>query len=210
MNRVSNLLKSLKYSFYLIIHPFKGFWDLKREKKGTVLSASVLVFLLVLVMIFRRQMTGFLVNDYDANTLNVLVQFIIVLLPFFIFCAANWSITTLLEGEGTFRDIYIMCAYALVPVILLNLPMIILSNVFTLDEMSVYLLLDVVSIAWTAMLLLIGLLTVHQFTMAKTIGAVVITIIGMIAIFVLGLLFLSLIQQVANFARIIYFELFQR
>ena len=25
--------KNLRYAFYLLFHPFKGFWDIKHEKK---------------------------------------------------------------------------------------------------------------------------------------------------------------------------------
>ena len=34
-----HLLSSLRYSLYVIFHPFDGFWDLSREKRGTPIFA---------------------------------------------------------------------------------------------------------------------------------------------------------------------------
>ena len=35
----TEIVKGLRYSTYVIFHPFKGFWDLKHEKKGNLESA---------------------------------------------------------------------------------------------------------------------------------------------------------------------------
>ena len=32
---------SINYAFYVLFHPFDGFWDLKHEKKGTIRAAAV-------------------------------------------------------------------------------------------------------------------------------------------------------------------------
>ncbi len=200
----------LAYPRYLIFHPFKGFWDLKRENMGTPLSATVIVLLLVLVFILRRQLTGFVINQNDLNDLNIVVQFSYILLPFLIWCIANWCVTTLVDGEGTFKDIYIASAYAFVPIILLNIPMLILSNLLTLEEMSLYYLLDVIAIIWTVFLMLIGIMTVHQFSMRKTIATIVVALVGMAILIAIGLLFLSLIQQMISFVTVLKNEIVMR
>ena len=38
-------LKAVLYAGHCCIHPMDGFWDLKREKRGTVLSATVLLLI---------------------------------------------------------------------------------------------------------------------------------------------------------------------
>jgi hypothetical protein len=73
----------------------------------------------VLVLIMRRQLTGFLVNTNEISDMNILIQFSYVILPFIVWCVSNWSITTLIDGEGSFKDIYITTAYALLPLIIL-------------------------------------------------------------------------------------------
>lgn len=212
--RVRNVLRQcvqgLCFAKYVIFHPFKGFWELKRERRGNMWAASLILLGLVIVLIARRQFTGPIVNDNDPLTMNLLLQFTYVLLPFILWCCANWAVTTLMDGEGSFRDIFITSAYALVPTVIINVPMVILSNVFIEQEMTFYYLLDVVSFIWTGYLIIIGLMTVHQFTIPKTLGTICLAIVGMAAIMVLVLSFFTMYQQIVNFVKITYFELFQR
>ena len=36
---LQNYARALKFSLYIIVNPFKGFWDMKREKKGSLSAA---------------------------------------------------------------------------------------------------------------------------------------------------------------------------
>ena len=54
------LLSSLRYSLYVIFHPFDGFWDLSREKRGSLGAANIIVFLVLLVRLLSMQFTPFL------------------------------------------------------------------------------------------------------------------------------------------------------
>ena len=65
-------------------------------------------------------------------------------------------------------------------------------------------------ITFGGFLILIGIMTVHQFSMPKTIGTILIAVVGMAAIMVLFLLFFTMLQQMINFGKIAYFELFKR
>ena len=201
---MSRMLNGLRYSLYVVFNPFKGFWDLKHEKKGNVFSAWVLVASLILLYILRRQMTGFILNFNILNEMNIFVEILSVLVPLGLWCLSNWCITTLVDGEGSFRDIFVTTAYALVPLMLL------LSNIIIEEEVSFYVALDVLSILWTALLLLIGIMTVHQFSMSKTIFTVLIAIVGMVIMLFLFLLFVSIVQQLKSFIDLLWTELSMR
>lgn len=204
---IKDLFEKLKFSTYVIFHPFKGFWELKKEKKGDYASAGILIALLVFVFIVRRQLTGFIFNTNDINDLNIIFEISGVLLPFFLWCIANWCITTLMDGEGNFKDIVLTSAYAITPLILINIPLIIMSNLITVNEGSLYYFFDTIAVLWTVALLVFGLMTIHEFTLGKTILTALIAIVGMIVIIFIGLLFFALVQQIANFVGILYREL---
>ena len=105
----------------------------------------------------------------------------------------------MVDGEGKFLDIYIASAYALVPVVLINIPLLVMSNLITIKEAAFYNFFDSVSIIWTVFLFLVGIMTVHQFTMPKTIGTILVALLGMVIIVFLFVLFFALIQQLINF-----------
>lgn len=201
------VLQSLRYSLYLIFHPFDGFWDLKHEKKGNLKTAMLIVAMVIVTFILRRQLTGFILNENKLRELNIIVEILSVVLPFFLWCVANWCLTTLMDGEGSFKDIVITSAYALVPLVLINIPLIIFSNVITLEEAAFYTFFDILSLAWTLLLLFLGTSVVHQYSLLKTFLTSICIVIGMGLIIFIALLFSSLLQQMYSFVYTIYKEI---
>ena len=199
MIRTREVLSGISYSLYVIFHPFKGFWNLKKEKRGNLPAAIVLLMLLVLVLMARSQITGWLFRIGEAANTNLLTVASSILLLFFLWCVSNWCITTLVDGEGNLRDIFIATAFSLTPLILIHIPMIALSHLFVLDESAFYFFFDTLSILWFVFLVLIGIMTTHQFTMSKTLVTVLIAIVGMAVMVIVALLFFALIQQFINF-----------
>ncbi|MGM1045433.1 MAG: YIP1 family protein [Bacillota bacterium] len=199
-------------AWYTIFHPFNGFWELKFEKKGHTWFALLLLLLLSLAYVLKRQFTGFIFNPVagTAASVNTLDEIKFIVLPFFLYCIANWSLTTLMDGEGKFKEIVIATAYALIPLILLQVPLILLSNVMTIQESAFYSLLESAGYLWFFVLLFVGMLTVHQYSVTKTVITIILTMIVIGIIIFLGLLFFSLAQQMLSFFTTIYKEVIFR
>lgn len=198
--------QELKYAFYVIVHPFDGFWCIKREGKGSIRVANFIVFMLLITSVLSKQCTSFAFNLTDKDTLNIFKECLLVVLPIALWCVAGWSITTLMDGEGKPRDIYISCVYSTLPLILLNLPLVPITHMLSLDEGSLYTLVQGAAILWTGFLLFIATMTVHQYTISKTILMILLMILGMALIIFLVLLFFVLIQQLINFIYVMYKE----
>jgi hypothetical protein len=202
-----DFLKEVKYSFHVAFHPFDGFWDLKYENKGRLRIAFMILLAVTVMMIVKRQYAGYVVNFNHPLKLNSFDELKYIVLPFLLWCIANWSLTTLMDGEGKFKEIMIATGYAMLPLIVVSLPNILLSNVITLREASFYYLLDTAASIWFVWLLFVGTMTVHQYTVTKTIITMLLTLVVMGVIIFLGLLFFSLIQQMVSFVYTIYQEL---
>ncbi|RAP76158.1 Yip1 family protein [Paenibacillus montanisoli] len=200
----------IKFPLHLILHPFDGFWDMKYESKGKVKVSLAILALLVLTLILQKQYAGFLVNFVDPRTLNSLDDLQFTVLPFFLFCIANWSITTLMEGEGKFKEIVMATGYALLPMVLINLPMTFVSRYMTQEETSFYWLINSVASIWFILLLFIGIMTVHQYTPAKAVLTLVLTVIAMGFVVFLGTLAFSLGLQIYYFVYDVYREIIFR
>ncbi|GIP34500.1 YIP1 family protein [Paenibacillus sp. J2TS4] len=197
-------------AWYTIFHPFKGFWELKYEKKGKVWFTLLILLLLSLFYVLKRQYTGFIFNPHASQSVNTFDEVKFIVLPFFLWCIANWSLTTLMDGEGKFKEIVVATGYALVPLVLVQLPLIALSNMITMQEGTFYAMLESIALLWCAGLIFVGMLTVHQYTVTKTIVTMLLTMV-VIGIFVfLGLLFFSLLQQMLSFLTTVYKEIMFR
>lgn len=206
MATVKALFRRIRYSSFLVFHPFKGFWDLKHEGIGTVSVASLYVLILALTQVVTTQFSGFIVNYTDTLKTNIFYVMIRTVAIFMVWVLANWSITTLMDGEGKIRDIYITTAYALVPYIVSRWIAVLLSNFIVAEEATFYYLISAIGLLWSGLLLLAGLMTVHQFSFGKTVATVLIAVLAMIIILFLVLMLVTLLQQMINFALLIYQE----
>ena len=199
-----------KFPFHILFHPFDGFWDLKYENRGRMRVAMVILLLLVVATSLMKQFSGFLVNYYDPRYLNTLDDLMFTVLPFFLFCVANWSVTTLMEGEGKFREIVIATAYALLPMILINIPLTFISRFLTNEETAFYWMLNSFGALWFLWLLFVGNMTIHQYTVTKAVVTLLLTVAAMGIIVFLGALALTICMDMYWFVYDIYRELIFR
>ena len=202
---------TLKYSLYVMVHPADGFWDLIHAKRGSYSAANFIVFLTLLTQIWRLRFTSFVVMNVHWEYVNIFEEFATILLPLIIFCICNWALTTLFDGKGHLGDIYMGSAYALTPYPLIQIPIIIVSNFVTRDEVAFYTIFNNISIVWCGILIFMAMMMIHQYSFGKTLLFTIFTVFGMLVFIFIVLLFFSMISQgVAYFvslAREIMFRL---
>ena len=201
---------SLRYALYVITHPFDGFWDLVHEKRGTIAAANTFLVLFLLTRVIKLMCTSFQFISAPLQYINVFEQMGSLLLPFLILCLANWAMTTLFDGKGRFKDIYMAMCYALVPYVLIQLPMVMVSNVLTFEEASFYSVLLSISVIWCVFLAFVGLMEVHDYGPGKTFIFLIVTILGASVIIFLILVFFSLLSDAAAYFVSMYREVIFR
>lgn len=196
---MKSLIKELKYSLYLTVHPFKGFWEIKHEGQGSLRAAIVLLLLFVFSSIANGFYNGYLFNTNGGVNFNALLHGGLIAYIYLLWCVSNWCLTTLFDGEGSFVDICKATSYALVPMTISQIILIPLSNFLVLDEKMFFSIILYGGIIWTALLLLTGTITTHQYTLGKTLVIIVCIILSMCMITYILLLFVNLIQQMLGF-----------
>lgn len=205
-NKFVAYLQKLKYAFHVIVRPGDGFWDLKHEKRGDMWSATTILALVMLTFILARQYTGFPFNMKDPRKLNIYMEIASVLVPFFLWCGVNLALTSIMEGKGSFKEIYITTAYALVPIILIHAPLILLSRVITLDEGAFYYVFQVFAVIWAVFLLLVGMSVIHDYGFGKNLFTTGLTVVGIGVVIFLALLFVNVLAQLLGFVDTIWTE----
>ncbi|MNE48737.1 hypothetical protein D3C80_1432210 [compost metagenome] len=78
------------------------------------------------------------------------------------------------------------------------------------EETAFYYLMMSAASIWFIALLFVGIMTVHQYTVLKTIVTMLLTVVVMGIVVFLGTLVLSMIQQITEFFINIYRELIFR
>ena len=198
--------EELAYGFHVIVHPFDGFWDLKHEKRGSVRASIVFIVITILTFFYQSIGQGYLLNP-EGEYADLWMQIVGVLVPLMLFVVANWCLTTLFEGEGSFKDIFIACSYSLLPLPILIIPATILSNVCTNSEINIIGFISTLSFIWLGILIFFGTQVTHDYTIGKNVITVLGTAVAMVFIIFLVMLFSTLVGKMISLVTNIITEL---
>lgn len=202
--------EKLGYMFKVLSNPLESFYEIRYREKGSVPLAVICVFALSVLFTVNRVFAGFVVNNVNPQMVDGLAEMTSFFLILGVFCIGNWSVTCLMEGEGRMRDIVTVAGYAMLPITLLLGPATIVSNFITLEEGAFYQILLGAGIGWTAILLLIGVMTIHNYTLLKTLVTLVLTFAAVLIIIFVALLVVDLLNQIYGFFYSIYTEILFR
>lgn len=195
---------------HVVLHPVEGFEDLRWKKKGSIKISFIIVALLFVAMVAKERLVGFQYLETNTKVFNVVPLIVQSIVYFATWVIGNWSICTLLDGEGNMKRICINSAYALVPYIVCTFMEVILSNFFTLDESVWVTAVEYIGIGWSVILMIQAMKAVHQYSFSKTLLSIVLTLVAMLIILFLAVLLISLFQQVYAFFYQVYTEIVYR
>lgn len=196
-----------KYLLYTITHPMDGYYWIRHRDRGSVPIAILLVIVFSFCFTANRLLASFVVNDLDPRGVDSLYELIGVLAFYLLICVSNWSITCLMNGEGRLKDIAIAIGYGTLPISAVLLASTIISQFIADDEQAFYTLLIAVGIAYGLIMMLIGIMQVHNYTLGKTLITLFLTFVAMFIIVFLLLLLANLLGMVYNFFHSIYTEI---
>lgn len=203
---MKDTFKSMLYSFHVIFHPFDCFWEVKHHKKNTFMAANIILGIYCVLVVVSNQTTGFLFNSTMPEERNIIVDIGSIILPIVVWSVLNWALSTLLDGKGTIKQIWITTIYAMTPMILSVIPGVFISRVLTIEESMFYSVFINGMRYWSLILILLGNMVIHEYTLGKTLLIALFTLIGFIAVVLLFIIFLSTFQQLLIFINTIYSE----
>ena len=190
-----------KFPFYLISHPFKGFDEMKNLKRGDLRFALVVMFALGFVALLRSGYTGFVITGVFTPDpfVNIPITLIMTYAPIILFVLANWSVTTITDGKGNMREIFLVYCYAIYLSVFTTIIGVVLSNFVTLNEAAfVRFFFGFGTFVWL-LYLFIGLIVVHEYSFFKSVLMVIFTIGAMFIITFVFALFFNLFSNVIFF-----------
>ena len=202
--------KSFKFAFYCMTHPLDGYWDLTHEKRGSLAVANTILILTLVARITSLQFTSFIFNQVYWPEVNIFLYLGSIVFPLALWVVGNWALTTLFDGKAKLPQIYMATCYAMLPYPLFQFPLIIFSNVVTVNEAEFYSLINTIVLVFCAVYIVVAMMQIHEYTMSKTILFTAFSIFAMLVIVFILLLFFSMISQgIAYFVSIVREILFR-
>lgn len=181
------------------IHPFESFKNIKYKGLGSPLIATIMLALFYVTSVMQKTLSGFAFGVVDLSSFNSLLLLLgsagIVLL----WTVANWLICTLFSGKGRINEIYCATCYSLTPMLVYNILYIIMSNFMVSENGSSLSLLSTVCYLFTAVLLLLSITVIHDFSFFKAIGMSILIILAMAVVAFVLFSMLTLWQDMLGF-----------
>ena len=195
---------------HVVFHPFEGFEDLRWKKGGTLKYTVIIVAALFFALIAYDRWCGFQFRPLPDAQFSVVPYIMRSVVYFLAWVLGNWAVCTLLDGEGSMKNICIYSSYALIPYIVSTYINVVLSHILVQAEQVFFASVYYIGLIWTALLLFSAIKAVHQYSFTKTVAAILLTLAAMLIILFLAVLFLSLFQKVYVFFYSLYTEILYR
>lgn len=193
------LSKDLRFVVYMLRHPIDGFYYLKHGQRGGPLAATILYVAVFVVFLVDQLFRGFLFNT--ADTVNTPAMSIVVsfFLPALLWIVMSYMISSINDGEGSLRNIYVATAYALSPYLILSPAVTVLTYVLTLNESFLIRLSWGIAVVWSVVLLVMSVRETQNYTLTTTIKTIVLTFLLILLAVVTCIILYLMLGQLTTF-----------
>lgn len=199
-------MKALKLAAITIFHPIVAFNYMKKDRtKFNYLPIVVILVLMILTKIFSMYFTHYPLATVNLRNANLVLECLVMVVPILTWVVASYAMTTIMSGEVMFRECLMACCYSLIPFIVINIPMTIISNVLDANSVGLVNTINNFSLLFVLLLLFVNLKEMNHYSMFKTIGVILLALFTMVLIWAtialvaaLSMRFITFIQDVIS------------
>ncbi|MBQ7359765.1 MAG: YIP1 family protein [Lachnospiraceae bacterium] len=203
------VIKDFAYAAKTPMHPMNNYYEIRKNRQGSVLGATVIYVVFFVLFMAYQTSKGFVyqmqkVEDMDIG--SIVIGFLLML-GLSIIC--NYLVTSINDGDGTFRQIYMIPAYGLLPAMISLLTVTVVSYGMTETEAFLLTIIMLIGVVWSAITIFVGLQTVHDYTFGETVKSVIITIVFMVILAIVAIILSIMWDSLYSFIKSFGKELFQ-
>ncbi len=193
------LVSQLMFGFRYLKNPADSCYEVRAHKKATVLSATIFLLVITILYVMGLVWTGFLFNNTIIENTILLREAFKIIFPVILFIVANYLMSSLMEGEGTFKNTYINIIHALAPIVILYPVIILVSNFITLNESFLYTFGITVMLGWSGIMVFANIKETHNYTVLQTLINILLTLLMVIILILIIILVYIMSSQVIGF-----------
>ena len=202
--------EKLQYWGHSLLHPFDGFFEIRFRNQGSLLIATLLLVAYAILRCLSYQYTGFPMNMNNVEEMDALSLFISVISVVVLFTVSNWTVTTLFNGKGKIKDIFIVLCYSLTVLIIGDAIVTFASNFVTTEEVMILTSIQMLCYAYFAFLVVAGLTTIHEYGFGGSIMSIIMSVVAAAIILFIGILVFTMLERMISFFSSVAEELMRR
>lgn len=186
-------------TLYMLRHPIDCIYDLKLGHRGSVPASGILFGLAFIVCMVSRSFTSFVFEGGFSYWQDPVMVIITIIVPIMLFVIGSYLISSINDGEGSFKNVFTAVGYAFTPYIIFTPVMTVLSHIMTNKEQFIYDFSNYLIIGYTLLLIFLSVKEVHCYTPKKTIGNIMLTMAFMIIVVLAFTIMYILWREVISF-----------
>lgn len=205
VQKVKNV-KTVKESlllFRMFRHPMDTLYEIQNMNRSSLSTATLLYIVLIIEFILLQYLTGFIFNFRLLDQMNIVLLVTIFIGVLVLFVGMNYLVSTITDGEGSLKDVYMGTIYSLAPAIVGLLPLTLISNVLTLNEAFLFYFSFQVMIAYSCLHLILMIKELHDFSGGEVVKNILLTvfsaIITVVVIYIIYILFIQVYDFIYSF-----------
>lgn len=203
---VSNLL----YANYFMKHPMDGSYGIAREGRASWAAPTILLGIFLTEFIVNKYLCGFLQKTICEGRYEIFSDIGVIVIAIAAVTVCNYLVCTINEGEGTVKKIYTYFCNSLLPYILLTPVLFVLSHILTENEQFLIVLTQTVMIGWMAVLMVLAIKEVNNYTAGETFKIICLTVFTILILTLLIFVIYVLWAQVFEFISAVFGEVVYR
>ncbi|WP_041643709.1 YIP1 family protein [Mahella australiensis] len=198
----------IKTSLLVVFHPTDGFECIKAQRERfNYLPAIILLFMVIAERVAYIYLTHYPLATLLPRDANIWLEIMRMMLPILTWVVADYAVTTIMDGETLIRETLMATAYAMLPYIILIIPLALISHLMGQGELGLYNALQNIMWAWVFILFFISVQTLNEYNFWRTLGICILSIIAMLLIWAIAMLFFALSSQLYHFIEEVILEI---
>ena len=200
----------LKLPLSVIFHPAETFRQIKQYRDDFSYVPVIVLFILIIVVrtafIFFVHFPLATIQPKDANVFLEMVKFLV---PIITWAVSSYAVSSIIGGEALFKEVLMASAYALIPYIVLTIPIAGITRILSASggEKSLFNFMNQVVWIWVGVLMFVSVKSMHDYHLGTTILVCLLSILGIALIWSLFILMYALTGNLRAFIQGLILEI---
>lgn len=199
-DRKMGLGQGVMYSFYTILHPIDTLEGIRYNRKRINMAVPFILFVTAfMVRMAYLYIVHFPLASIEIEDVNPVFEAVKLWIIPISWIPASFMATSISGGESKFAEITFTSALSLVPFIVINVPLMFLSNIMSKTQRSWYGVFSALAYIGLFLILFMAMMILNNYTLKKTIGMMFVSAFMMLVIWLVLLLCYVLTGRMVQF-----------
>lgn len=199
--------RGILFAYNVIAHPVDCMEAVRYNKKRINMVVPFVIFAAAFVVrVAYIYIVHYPLASIELTDANIVFEGAKLFIIPITWIPASFMVTSISDGETKIKEITFVTALSMVPYILINTPLMFVSNVLSKSQQSWYGVFSAAAFVWMFIILFLGLWILNGYSFGKTIKCTIIIAFVMILLWIVILLCYVLVGRLIQFVIGIYEE----